>query len=255
MLVSANAGSGKTHVLAQRVINLLLRGADPGKDPLHHLHQGRRRQHGDARFRHAGGMDRARRRRARRRKSALSTGKAPMPAQRAARAAAVCHALETPGGLKVQTIHAFCTRLLHQFPFEADVAARFDVLDEAATTQLLKTDARRDAGGRRRSGQRARPGAGHRDHRRRRHHLQGGDRRNDRQARPDHRVDRRAPAASSRRSTNCPAPSGLRPDDSIQAVENEYLSSLAASPERMAGADRSSSASSDKDRQGTCRAR
>ena len=46
-------------------------------------------------------------------------------------------ALETPGGLKVQTIHAFCTRLLHQFPFEANVAARFDVLDEGAETQLL----------------------------------------------------------------------------------------------------------------------
>src|SRR5690242_4898835 len=29
--VSANAGSGKTYVLAQRVINLLLRGCDPAK--------------------------------------------------------------------------------------------------------------------------------------------------------------------------------------------------------------------------------
>lgn len=29
--VSANAGSGKTHVLAQRVIRLLLRGIDPSK--------------------------------------------------------------------------------------------------------------------------------------------------------------------------------------------------------------------------------
>src|SRR3979490_1255726 len=29
--VAANAGSGKTHVLAQRVINLLLRGVDPAK--------------------------------------------------------------------------------------------------------------------------------------------------------------------------------------------------------------------------------
>src|ERR1700687_2595455 len=29
--VSANAGSGKTYVLAQRVINLLLRGTDPAK--------------------------------------------------------------------------------------------------------------------------------------------------------------------------------------------------------------------------------
>src|SRR5207244_704527 len=46
-------------------------------------------------------------------------------------------ALETPGGLKVQTIHAFCTRLLHHFPFEANVAARFSVLEEAAQAQLL----------------------------------------------------------------------------------------------------------------------
>ena len=47
-------------------------------------------------------------------------------------------ALETPGGLKVQTIHAFCTQLLHQFPFEANVAARFTVLDETEQTQLLE---------------------------------------------------------------------------------------------------------------------
>ena len=39
-------------------------------------------------------------------------------------------ALETPGGLKIQTIHAFCERLLHQFPFEANVAGHFEVLDE-----------------------------------------------------------------------------------------------------------------------------
>ena len=70
-------------------------------------------------------------------KSALSTGDKP-DAQRRARARRLfASALETPGGLKVQTIHAFCTRLLHQFPFEANVAARFSVLDEAATAQLL----------------------------------------------------------------------------------------------------------------------
>ena len=47
-------------------------------------------------------------------------------------------ALETPGGLKVRTIHAFCTQLLHLFPFEANVAARFEVLDEATEAQLLE---------------------------------------------------------------------------------------------------------------------
>ena len=46
-------------------------------------------------------------------------------------------AIETPGGLKIQTIHAFCERLLHLFPFEANVAARFEVLDEATGAELL----------------------------------------------------------------------------------------------------------------------
>ncbi|HUN69339.1 MAG TPA: double-strand break repair helicase AddA, partial [Burkholderiales bacterium] len=65
------------------------------------------------------------------------TGKPPDAAQRARARRLFAGALETPGGLKVQTIHAFCTRLLHQFPFEADVAARFEVLDEATTGQML----------------------------------------------------------------------------------------------------------------------
>ena len=38
----------------------------------------------------------------------------------------------------MQTIHAFCTQLLHQFPFEANVAARFSVLDEAEQSELLE---------------------------------------------------------------------------------------------------------------------
>src|SRR5262249_34690744 len=46
-------------------------------------------------------------------------------------------ALEARGGLRVQPTRAFCTRLLHQFPFEANVAARFAVMDEPTETQLL----------------------------------------------------------------------------------------------------------------------
>ena len=37
----------------------------------------------------------------------------------------------------MQTIHAFCTRLLHQFPFEANVAARFEVLEERTQSELI----------------------------------------------------------------------------------------------------------------------
>ena len=51
--VAANAGSGKTHVLAQRVIRLLL------ENSLYHLYQGRRRQHGKPSVRRAAPLDRA----------------------------------------------------------------------------------------------------------------------------------------------------------------------------------------------------
>ena len=107
-----------------------------GKNPLHHLHQGGRRQHGDSRVRHACRLDRARRRSARSEDQGQHRESLRRAAARRARRL-FATALETPGGLKVQTIHAFCTRLLHQFPFEADVAARFEVLDDAATSQLL----------------------------------------------------------------------------------------------------------------------
>ena len=39
-------------------------------------------------------------------------------------------AVETPGGLKIQTIHSFCSALLRQFPLEAGVSPAFRELDE-----------------------------------------------------------------------------------------------------------------------------
>src|SRR5450631_3352410 len=134
--VSANAGSGKTYVLAQRVINLLLRGVDPAKilcitftktAAANMANEVLKRLAGWTALSDAA-LDQ---------EIALSTGHKPSAEQRARARRLFASALETPGGLKVQTIHAFCTRLLHQFPFEANVAARFTVLDEASTTQLL----------------------------------------------------------------------------------------------------------------------
>ena len=134
--VSANAGSGKTHVLAQRVINLLLRGCDPAKILCITFTKAAAANMANRVFGTLADWavldDAALDERIR-----LSTGKKPGPAERARARRLFASALETPGGLKVQTIHAFCTRLLHQFPFEANVAARFSVLDEATTTQLL----------------------------------------------------------------------------------------------------------------------
>jgi ATP-dependent helicase/nuclease subunit A len=135
--VSANAGAGKTHVLAQRVIRLLLDGNDPGAILC-------------ITFTKAAAANMAKRvydtlavwtvldddrldeeiRKASRR--------IPDATLRAAARRLFARALETPGGLKVQTIHAFCTRLLHQFPFEANVAARFSVMDDTQQQEMLQ---------------------------------------------------------------------------------------------------------------------
>ena len=45
-------------------------------------------------------------------------------------------ALETPGGLKIQTIHAFCEKLLRRFPLEAGVSPGFTVLEDEAAARL-----------------------------------------------------------------------------------------------------------------------
>ena len=136
VFVSANAGSGKTHVLAQRVINLLLRGTAPEKILCITFTKAAAANMATRVFDTLAewtALDDA----ALDMKIKASTGKASNADARARARRLFATALETPGGLKVQTIHAFCTRLLHQFPFEADVAARFEVLDDAATSQLL----------------------------------------------------------------------------------------------------------------------
>ncbi len=51
-------------------------------------------------------------------------------------------AVETPGGLKIQTIHAFAERLLHLLPVEAGVPVNFTVLDDAEHASLCE-EARR----------------------------------------------------------------------------------------------------------------
>ena len=135
--VAANAGSGKTHVLVQRVINLLLDNVDPAKILCITFTKAAAANMAKRVFDRLAewttlddaALDAAIR----------ATSNVPVNAARRALARRLfAKALETPGGLKVQTIHAFCTQLLHQFPFEANVAARFTVLDETAETQLLQ---------------------------------------------------------------------------------------------------------------------
>jgi ATP-dependent helicase/nuclease subunit A len=134
--VAANAGSGKTHVLAQRVINLLLKGVEPEKILCITFTKVAAANMAKRVFDTLGAwtklddeaLDKAIT------GSGVETG---APVRKLARRL-FAKALETPAGLKVQTIHAFCTQLLYQFPFEANVAARFAVLDDVERTQLIE---------------------------------------------------------------------------------------------------------------------
>ncbi|MEY9881326.1 double-strand break repair helicase AddA [Bradyrhizobium sp. USDA 329] len=135
--VSANAGSGKTHVLVQRVIRLLLSGVPPEKILCITFTKAAAANMAERVFTTLGhwvtlddaGLD-----------AAIRAVGIPHPSaklRRDARKLFAC-ALETPGGLKVQTIHALCTRLLQQFPFEANVPARFAVIDERDHTDMME---------------------------------------------------------------------------------------------------------------------
>ena len=143
IFVSANAGSGKTRVLVERVSRILLTGTSPDKimcltytkaaaaemqtrlfqslgawsimsedkltDELNRL-EGNTDTHNQSRSQQS--LNRAR--------------------------SLFARALETPGGLKVQTIHAFCERLLKRFPLEAGIAPGSDAVDEHDASTIQK---------------------------------------------------------------------------------------------------------------------
>jgi ATP-dependent helicase/nuclease subunit A len=135
--VSANAGSGKTHVLVQRVIRLLLEGVPPEKILCVTFTKAAAANMAERVFSTLGHwvtlddgeLDAA----------IVATGiRNPNPRLRLTARKLFACALETPGGLKVQTIHALCTRLLQQFPFEANVPARFAVLDDRDQNEMME---------------------------------------------------------------------------------------------------------------------
>ncbi|HXS38805.1 MAG TPA: double-strand break repair helicase AddA [Stellaceae bacterium] len=51
--------------------------------------------------------------------------------------------LDAPGGMTIATIHAFCQSLLRRFPLEAGVPPHFELMDERSSNEAL--DAARDA--------------------------------------------------------------------------------------------------------------
>lgn len=138
VFVTANAGSGKTTTLVNRVARLLLDQVDPGAILCVTYTKAAAAEMQARLFDQLGGwavLDDA----ALSRELARLDDGDPQAMDHAALSSArklFARALETPGGLKIQTIHAFCEKLLRRFPLEAGVSPRFTVLEDQAATAL-----------------------------------------------------------------------------------------------------------------------
>ncbi|NQE62507.1 double-strand break repair helicase AddA [Caulobacter sp. RHG1] len=145
--VTANAGSGKTKTLIDRVARLLLAGVKPEAILC-------------VTYTKAAAAEMQRRLFERLGKWSVTSDadlraelvklvgetEALYDAKRLSEARALfAQALETPGGLKIQTIHAFCEKLLRRFPLEAGVSPGFTVMDDQAGAAIARAARRATA--------------------------------------------------------------------------------------------------------------
>ena len=134
--VSANAGTGKTRVLVDRIARLLLTGARPEKILC-------------LTFTKTGAAEMAERINAQLGQWAVMDDQAliddlkaltqsePNEEMMETARRLFAQVLDVPGGMKIRTIHAFCESLIGRFPIEAGVAPHFSVIDERTTAELL----------------------------------------------------------------------------------------------------------------------
>jgi ATP-dependent helicase/nuclease subunit A len=138
--VSASAGTGKTKVLTDRVLSLLLQGTPPNRLLCLTFTKAAASEMMTRVVQRLGAWatcaDDALARDLRQ-----LTGQPPQPRDLVRARQLFATVLDTPGGLKIQTIHAFCQALLSRFPLEAEIAPHFSVIDEA-TAEELRREAR-----------------------------------------------------------------------------------------------------------------
>ncbi len=134
--VAASAGTGKTKVLTDRVLSLMLAGTPPQrilcltftKAAAAEMTERIARELG--RWAAVGDEDL--------KKQLIDLlGQDPNEEQLRLARRLFASVLDTPGGLNIQTIHAFCQSLLGRFPLEANVAPHFSVLDERDVQDLM----------------------------------------------------------------------------------------------------------------------
>jgi ATP-dependent helicase/nuclease subunit A len=134
--VSASAGTGKTSVLTDRVLSLLLAGTPPTRILCLTFTKAAAAEMANRIASRLGawasGPD-----------AALDAMLGDLPqatpkADRHARARRLfAQVVDAPGGLKIMTIHAFCQSLLRRFPLEAGLSPHFDVMDERSAAELM----------------------------------------------------------------------------------------------------------------------
>ncbi|HWX90668.1 MAG TPA: UvrD-helicase domain-containing protein, partial [Rhizomicrobium sp.] len=132
--VAANAGAGKTYTLANRVARLLLADAQPGKILCLTFTKAAAAEMQDRLFKQLGEWSMLPDDALRMRIIGIG-GDAHASLPKARRLFA--GALETPGGLKVLTLHAFCQVVLSRFPIEANIPPAFEVLDDQSARELI----------------------------------------------------------------------------------------------------------------------
>jgi len=137
--LSANAGSGKTRVLTDRVARLLLEGVSPENILCLTYTKAAASEMQNRLFERLGkwAMLDDRNLRNSLTKLGLEQGLNKHTYKQARTLFA--RAIEVPGSLKIQTIHSFCSSLLRRFPLEAGVSPNFTEIDEW-TAQALCTE-------------------------------------------------------------------------------------------------------------------
>jgi ATP-dependent helicase/nuclease subunit A len=134
--VAANAGAGKTHTLAARVTRLLLSEARPERILCLTYTKAAAAEMAGRLFEQLGRWSMLPDAELSARIAELGGELPDTDGLRRARRL-FAEALETPGGLKIQTIHSFCQYVLTRFPLEAGVPASFRVLDERTSRELI----------------------------------------------------------------------------------------------------------------------
>lgn len=134
--VAANAGSGKTRVLVDRVTRLLLAGTRPSGILCLTFTKAAAAEMAIRLTDRLGAWTTANDEKLKTELQEL-LGRRITADDMAAARRLFARTLESPGGLRLQTVHAFCESLLQRFPVEAGVPPGFRVADDAATAELF----------------------------------------------------------------------------------------------------------------------